>query len=424
MDLHSAVASGDADAVRALLATGAALSSTDEKGHTPLELASDPDIARLLISAGAPVRAGGQTSPLHRAIEFGWTEVAEMLLDRGADPSSRDAFGDLPQDLLPAGPSVLRERMSRRLRYHGQSARLGLDEVTNGTQQTVAIRPHRSEALTTMYRGTVLVRWELEPRIKPLEILRVGTRTELRGPEGSDIGSLVAFAGPKTVQLRQWAAIRLAHELPDAPTGSVAMSPDGTKLAIGGDQRLTVVEPQTGIVIAGDPDLDHADWEGLGDSRVTPRFSPDGRTLAVANSMRGSWWLTVLDVQDDGRLRHRYDRRDPQPWSSEVSGAIRFSPDGELVVMWVHPTAVVATRAATGEAAWTHKIESAGGALCFTGDGRTLAVGTSSGVSWLDAATGRPRGRETTFGAVHDLAYAEHCGMLAATSTGLHRLLG
>ncbi|MET0236149.1 MAG: ankyrin repeat domain-containing protein [Kibdelosporangium sp.] len=424
MDLHSAVASGDADAVRALLATGAALSSTDEAGLTLLEVVADPDIARLLISAGAPVRTNGQTTPLHRAVEFGWTDVAEMLLDRGADPSSRDEFGDLPQDLLPTGPSVLRERMSRRLRYHGRSARLGLDDVTNGTQQTVGIRPHRSEALTTMYRGTVLVRWELEPRIKPLEILRVGSRTELRGPEGSPVGSLVAFAGPKTVQLRQWAAIRLAHELPDAPTGNVAMSPDGSRLAIGGDQRLTIVDPRTGEITAGDQDLDGADWEGLGDVLVTPRFSPDGRTLAIANSMHGSWWLTVLDVDKDGHLRHRYDRRDPQPWSSEVSGSIRFSPDGELVVMWVHPTAVVATHAATGEPAWTHKIESDRGALCFTGDGRTLAVGTSSGVSWLDAATGRPRGRETTFGAVHDLAYADHCGMLAATSTGLHRLLG
>jgi hypothetical protein len=92
--------------------------------------------------------------------------------------------------------------------------------------------------------------------------------------------------------------------------------------------------------------------------------------------------------------------------------------------MWVHPTAVIATHTKTGEPAWRHELESRTGSLCFTSDGRTLAVGTESGVSWLDASTGRPRGRETTFGAVHDLAYADHCGMLAATSTGLHRLMG
>jgi hypothetical protein len=424
VDLHSAVVSNDTDAVRALLATGAALSATDELGNTPLELARDPDIARLLISAGAPVSTKGETTPLHQAIEHGWTDVAEMLLERGADPGSRDGFGDLPQDLLPGGPSGLRERMSRRLRYQGRSAHLGLDEVAGGPQQTVVIRPRRAEAVTTMYRGTVLVRWELEPRIRPIEIIRIGSRTELPGPVVSDDGPLLMFADTKSVHSRPWAAMRMARELPEIPPGSLALSPDGRRLAVGGDQHLWIADPDAPALLASDLDLDHTDWEGLGDSRVTPRFAPDGRLLAVANSMRGSWWLTVLEVADDGRLRHRYDRRDPQPWSSEVSGVIRFSPDGNLIVMWVHPTAVIATRADTGEPAWRHEIESRTGSLCFTGDGRTLAVGTESGVSWLDAGTGRPRGRETTFGAVHDLAYAEHCGMVAATSTGLHRLMG
>lgn len=424
VDLHSAVVSNDTDAVRALLATGAALSVTDDDGHTPLEVARDPDIARLLIAAGAPVSSKGETTPLHRAVELGWTDVAEMLLERGADPGSRDRFGDLPQDLLPDGPSELRERMARRLRYHGRSAHLGLDEVASGPQQTVVVRPRRAEALTTMYRGTVLVRWELEPRIHPVEIMRVASRTELPGPVVSTDGPMLAFADTKSVHMRPWAALRLVRDLPDIPGGELAMSPDGRLLAVGGDQRLWIVDPHQPAVVAADTDLDHGDWEGLGDERVTPQFSPDGQMLAVGNSMRGSWWLTVMDVAADGRLKHRYDRRDPQPWSSEVSGAIRFSPDGELVVMWVHPTAVVATRAATGEPAWRHELQSRSGALCFTGDGRTLAVGTDSGVSWLDAASGRPRGRETTFGAVHDLTYADHCGMLAATSTGLHRLLG
>jgi hypothetical protein len=424
VDLHTAVVSNDTDAVRALLAGGAALSATDQDGHTPLELAEDPDIARLLISAGAPVVTKGETTPLHQAVAHGWLDVAEMLLERGADPGSRDGFGDLPQDLLPGGPSELRERMARRLRYHGRSAHLGLDEVASGAQQTVVVRPRRAEALTTMYRGTVVVRWELEPRIRPVEIMRVASRTELPGPVVSDVGPMLAFGSPKAVVLRPWAALRMTRELSGIPGGTLAMSPDGRLLAVGGDQHLWVVDPQAPAIVGSDIDLDHTDWEGLGDARVTPRFSPDGRTLAVANSMHGSWWLTVLDVTDNGRLRHRYDRRDHQPWSSEVSGVVRFSPDGELIAMWVHPTGVLATHAATGEPAWRHEIESRTGALCFTGDGRTLAVGTDSGVSWLDARTGRPRGRETTFGAVHDLAYAEHSGMVAATSTGLHRLLG
>ncbi|GAB3876473.1 hypothetical protein GCM10029964_023430 [Kibdelosporangium lantanae] len=249
-----------------------------------------------------------------------------MLLERGADPGSRDGFGDLPQDLLPDGPSELRERMARRLRYHGRSAHLGLDEVASGAQQTVVVRPRRAEALTTMYRGTVLIRWELEPRIRPVEIMRVASRVELAGPVVSEVGPMLAFADRRGVTLRAWAALRMARGLNGIPGGTLAMAPDGRLLAVGGDQHLWVVDPQAPAIVGSDIDLDHTEWEGLGDSRVTPWFSPDGRTLAVANSMRGSWWLTVLDVTDNGRLRHRYDRRDPQPWSSEVSGVVRFSP--------------------------------------------------------------------------------------------------
>src|SRR4051812_30164953 len=136
-----------------------------------------------------------------------------MLLERGADPGSRDGFGDLPQDLLPGGPSELRERMARRLRYHGRSAPLGVEEVASGAQQTVVVRPRRAEALTTMYRGTVVVRWELEPRIRPVEIMRVASRTELPGPVVSDVGPMLAFGSPKAVLLRPWAALRMTREL-------------------------------------------------------------------------------------------------------------------------------------------------------------------------------------------------------------------
>jgi hypothetical protein len=421
VDLHTAVARGDADAVRTLLAGGAALSSTDDHGRTPLEVVMDPEIARLLISAGAPVDAHGI---LHRAVELGWFDVAVMLLDRGADPGSRDEFGDLPLDLLPTGPSALRDNMASKLRYRGRPTHLGLDEAAHGPHQTVAIRPHRAEAVTTMYRGTVLVRWELEPVIRPLEIIRTGSRTPLHGPAASSTGPHLAFSSPKSLQLRQWTSVRMSAELPGFPFAGLAMSLDGRLLAVGGHERLWIVDPYSHTVLADDADLDHADWEGLGDSRVTPRFSPDGTALAVANSMRGSWWLTVLDVASDGRLRHRYDRRDPQPWSSEMSGAVEFSPDGGLVVMWVHPDSVLATRADSGKPEWAHRVTSKIGSLCFTGDGRTLAVGTDEGVVWLDAATGKRRGTETSFGAVHALAFANHTGLLAATTTGLHRLLG
>ena len=58
--LHAAVAGGDLNAVKRLIAGGTDLSATDGHGRTPLMLAGyrrDMDAARLLIKAGANLNA-------------------------------------------------------------------------------------------------------------------------------------------------------------------------------------------------------------------------------------------------------------------------------------------------------------------------------------------------------------------------------
>lgn len=98
--LREAVASGDADAVKQLLAREGAVADIDERGRngeTALFGAlQHAGIARLLLFHGANASAKnafGQ-SLLHEVTVRGTEEVALMLLDAGADASAVDMHGD------------------------------------------------------------------------------------------------------------------------------------------------------------------------------------------------------------------------------------------------------------------------------------------------------------------------------------------
>lgn len=90
---------GEAEAVRVLLRDGADPNAAQADGMTALHWAAfnnDTEIARILLYAGATVRAttrlGGYT-PLHLASKAGHSQVAEVLLDAGADPDRFTATG-------------------------------------------------------------------------------------------------------------------------------------------------------------------------------------------------------------------------------------------------------------------------------------------------------------------------------------------
>ncbi|MFE9745835.1 ankyrin repeat domain-containing protein [Saccharothrix saharensis] len=161
--LHVAVENGRADVVRVCLDAGADPAALDARGRTPLDLADDPRIARLLIEAGAPHRTRRSSTPLHdacrrAAADADWVPVVELLLEHGADPGVRDEFGELPSDLVgEQGSRGLRDRLNALVVASGRSVELGPGEVAVGPQERVAIHPARPEALTTMFSGTVLV---------------------------------------------------------------------------------------------------------------------------------------------------------------------------------------------------------------------------------------------------------------------------
>lgn len=99
--LHSAALAGDLDKVQQLLREGADPSARDAAGRTPLDYvsfagSSRPDIARVLVEAGADLTAQGQDlgTALHTNVSS--PEVVRLLLARGADPNARGRNGETP----------------------------------------------------------------------------------------------------------------------------------------------------------------------------------------------------------------------------------------------------------------------------------------------------------------------------------------
>ncbi len=94
--LHLASRHGHVEIVKILLRAGARVDLSDEAGFTPLHAATNADMARALLSAGAPIDAAPRlTTPLYAAVVDGRADVVRLLLDRGA------------ARLGPAGSSLL-----------------------------------------------------------------------------------------------------------------------------------------------------------------------------------------------------------------------------------------------------------------------------------------------------------------------------
>jgi len=104
--LHEASAQGDLTMVELLLRLGADPNAQDGGGHTPLYClaneyrASDGgDVVRALAQSGANVNANDgvkHCTALHMAARRGNRQIAEVLLDCGANIDARDCLGDTP----------------------------------------------------------------------------------------------------------------------------------------------------------------------------------------------------------------------------------------------------------------------------------------------------------------------------------------
>jgi GNAT superfamily N-acetyltransferase len=112
--LADAAAAGDAETVRRLLADDPSLADGyNDEGWTALHLAATPEIAAMLLDAGAGVDArnrhkfaGPGNSPLSAAVYQQRNEVVRLLIERGADVNQGDNGGFTPLHLAVANGYV------------------------------------------------------------------------------------------------------------------------------------------------------------------------------------------------------------------------------------------------------------------------------------------------------------------------------
>jgi uncharacterized protein len=123
LDLHEAVALGDASRARELLAGDPALiAARSPDGFTPLHYAAffgTAETAAVLLEHGADPAAVAQNDmlvqPLHSAAAVNANETARLLLDAGADPNAVQQGGFRPIDAaVQNGNDELRELLVAR----------------------------------------------------------------------------------------------------------------------------------------------------------------------------------------------------------------------------------------------------------------------------------------------------------------------
>ncbi|XP_067172139.1 cyclin-dependent kinase 4 inhibitor B-like [Apteryx mantelli] len=107
--LAGAAARGDVEEVRALLDAGADPNGTNSFGRTPLQVMKlgSPRVAELLLQRGAdPNRADPRTGcfPAHDAARAGFLDTLAALHRAGARLDLPDGRGRLPLDVAAGGP--------------------------------------------------------------------------------------------------------------------------------------------------------------------------------------------------------------------------------------------------------------------------------------------------------------------------------
>jgi len=109
MDIHTAVSTGNAKAVKQHIAAGTNINEKDPfGGSSPLisaALFGKTDIAKILIDAGADINFQNNegSTPLHTAAFFCRPEIVKILVDKNADRTIRNKYNATAYESV-AGP--------------------------------------------------------------------------------------------------------------------------------------------------------------------------------------------------------------------------------------------------------------------------------------------------------------------------------
>ncbi|KAN0142126.1 Ankyrin repeat-containing domain protein [Lactarius tabidus] len=137
--LHAAAFSGRLGIAKLLIDHGANTAAENEDGEIPLHLVSrgqyvsqesGVDIVQILLERGVGVNAtdGHQNTSLHSASSYGRLEIARVLLDHGANPSSENDRAQTPLHIVSQGsywfqddgPGVAKLLLERGADMHAQ----------------------------------------------------------------------------------------------------------------------------------------------------------------------------------------------------------------------------------------------------------------------------------------------------------------
>jgi uncharacterized protein len=108
VDIHTAVVTENADALKQHIAAGTNLNERDPfGGSSPLISAcvfGKPDMAKILIDAGADINFQNNdgATPLHTAAFFCRPEIVKMLLEKNADKTLKNKYAQTPYDGVSA----------------------------------------------------------------------------------------------------------------------------------------------------------------------------------------------------------------------------------------------------------------------------------------------------------------------------------
>jgi WD40 repeat protein len=161
-----------------------------------------------------------------------------------------------------------------------------------------------------------------------------------------------------------------------SPVGSVAFSPDGNTLAVGGYKEVRLLDSRTGQT------LDR--FAGAAGLVRSVAFSPDGKWLAAGGGLCQQWGeIQLWDIHSRKLLRTMRGHHD-------CIYSVAFSPDGKLLASGSYDKLIKLWDPVSGKQLRTLKDHiDAVFAVAFSPDGKWLASGSQdNSVKIWDVATG------------------------------------
>jgi WD40 repeat protein/DNA-binding SARP family transcriptional activator len=375
----------------------------DDSGRDPGELYRG---ARLASTLGWSARHAAERNELERAF-------VEASVAHGEREASRARRATRRLRALLAGAAVLllvavvagvlflgQRRTARDEARTSVAQRLGaqalvehdLDRSLLFARQGIAIDDSlqtRSNLLAALLRSPAAIG---VMRIPDSRLLRIALRPDGRALVAGDNRGTLDFLEPRSHRALRPSSRPFRH-----PVLALAFSPDGSRLAVGGQGTVELLDGHTFRRLAAPPVPD-VEWANLA-------FSPDGRELvaaATSTSTAPTRPVPSVLVRFDGRTGRRRGppRRIAAPGA--LADVLAFSPDGRRLITAAGGTlfapetrAIIADgdRAIVVRDARTLRPLRRFPALAYAGavspDARTFAIGGQDGsVRFLDLRTG------------------------------------